>query len=145
GDFTPIRSNAPNSGSFYGSTGPTWRATCDGRPPTLLPIRGEDVELVASLGVAVGTENQLLAVRRELRERREAAEIGDLLQVSAIQISHEQLELPAVTFILVRGEQDLLTVGCERRRKAGAAEIRDLARIFSVGVRDHQLHLHRGG
>jgi len=46
----------------------------------LLPLRDEDVELAAVLGLPVRGEGQALAVGRELREGGEAAEAGHLFE-----------------------------------------------------------------
>src|ERR1017187_6673505 len=110
-----------------------------------VPLRGEDVELVALLGVLVGAKHQRLAVRRELRKRGESAKSGHLLQAGAIHVDQEQFELAAVALQLVGGEQDLLAVGRESGRETGAAEIGEGLLIAAVGVGQHQFHLHRRG
>src|SRR5215471_9820144 len=100
----------------------------------LPPLRCEDVELVAFLGVFVGAEDQRLSVRRKLGKAGEAADVGDLFQPGAVGVDQEQLELAAIALVLVAGEENLLSVRRERGREAGTAEIGDLVGVAAVGV-----------
>src|ERR1700686_4540250 len=54
--------------------------------PRLAELGREDIEFVTLLGIVVGAEDQRLAIGRKLRERREPAETGHLLQTGAIHI-----------------------------------------------------------
>src|SRR5215831_19272228 len=69
---------------------------------SLFPVRSENVELVGSLALVAGDEDDFLAVRRKLRESIEAAIAGDLLQSSPVQVDRVQFEIVAVTVMLVR-------------------------------------------
>ena len=109
---------------------------------SILPGGGEDVELVVLGGVAVGTEDQRFAVGRELGERGEAAETGDLLEAGAIQIHQVEFEFPAVALVLVGGEEDFFAVGRKGRGETGAAEIGDLLGVAAIAAGHDDFHLH---
>ena len=89
----------------------------------LPPLRRKYVELVRSLGVPVGGEHNRLAIRREFRKGREAAEVGHLFQARAVDINQVQLEFPCVASLLVRREQNPLAIRRESGGETRAAEI----------------------
>src|SRR5579862_7231141 len=109
----------------------------------LFPVRRKNIELVRRLRALVGGEHDGLPIRRELRKRREPAEICHLLQVRPVRIDQIQLKFPPIAIVLVGGKQNLLTVRRKRWSKTGASEIRDLLRILTLAVRHEQFHFHR--
>src|ERR1041385_2234621 len=74
----------------------------------LFPGRCENVELVAPGRFVAGCKDQLLPIRRKLRERGESAEFRHLFQIAAVDVHQVQLEITAVAIVFVRRKQNLL-------------------------------------
>jgi len=62
------------------------RSVAGGSSASVYPIRQENINFMRVLGVAVGCENQPLAIRRELREGIEAASEGNGFELRAVAI-----------------------------------------------------------
>src|SRR5579871_2835659 len=108
----------------------------------LLPIRGEDVELVIALALIARNKHYFFAVRRNLGKSREPAVARHLLQTRAVRVDQVQLEIVRIAVLLVGREQNLLAIRRERGGETGAAVIRNLFRVRSVTIGHEQLHLH---
>src|SRR5438552_3106425 len=79
------------------------------KPPSgLEPVGDEHVLLARRAGVAVGGEDQALAVAREHRKRRERVRPGDALESGPVEVHEVEGEGAAARIVDVRREDDLL-------------------------------------
>src|SRR5688500_11347930 len=91
------------------------------------PISDEDIRLSADFSVAVGCEDDLLAIAREHRKAVEFGAVGDPLQVSAVDADHPELELAPLFVTEIRSEDNALAVGVEEWSERARAQVGDSA------------------
>src|SRR5215813_1954325 len=114
------------------------------RKETLLyPIRNEHIGVALLRRVAVGAEDDLLAVGREHREAVEGVVERDALQPRAVDVDYIKVEVAPALVIDVRREDDPLAVGEEVRSEAGFVELCHAALVRPVGVHHPDVQLRR--
>src|SRR5499426_4388761 len=86
------------------------------------PIGDEDVGVALFRRVAVGAEDDLLAVRREHREAVEGVVERDAFQPRTVDLDYIKVEVAPFRVIDVRREDNPLAVGEEVRSEAGFVE-----------------------